>query len=160
MSWGSGIWGGSGWGGSASTSPEPEIPITEIPVSVFTRQEPGDPIDLLLDVEGDLVLTSDLQFSTNLNAVAQGIRIRIQTFRGEWFLDLDHGVPYYQDLLGQKFNEVKARSAFRTAIVTAPGVTELTALTVAYEGTTRALQVSWKVRSVFGTIEETLSLEV
>lgn len=129
-------------------------------VAVSNVDIPDDPIDLLLDDEGDLVLTSDLEFSTGLQAVAQGIRIRIQTFKGEWFLDLDHGVPYYQDLLGQKFNEIKARAAFRTAIITAPGVTELTTLGVTFDRQTRALEVSWEVRSIFGTITEELTLEV
>lgn len=129
-------------------------------VAIQSASEPTDPVDLLLDDEGDLVLTSGLVFSTGLNAVAQGIRIRIQSFRGEWFLDLDHGVPYYQDLLGQKFNEVKARAAFRTAIITAPGVTELLSLIVTFDRPTRALNVAWKTRTDFGIVEEELVLEV
>ena len=158
MGWGSSVWGGSGWGsGSISESVSPE---TEIPVSIIRVQESGEPIDLLLDDDGDLVLTSDLLFSTGINAVAQGIRIRIQTFKGEWFLDLNHGVPYYQDLLGQKFNEIKARSAFREAIITAPGVVELISLEVSFNGQTRELSVSWEARTTFGIVEEELVLEV
>jgi hypothetical protein len=129
-------------------------------VAIQTEGEPTDPVDLLLDDDGDLILISDLMFSTGLNAVAQGIRIRIQSFKGEWFLDLDHGVPYYQDLLGQKFNEVKARAAFRTAILSAPGVTELTSLEVTFDRASRALNVAWKTRTEFGIVEEELVLEV
>lgn len=127
--------------------------------SISTSRQAAQPIDLLLDTDGDLVLTSGLEFSTGINAVAQGIRIRIQTFKGEWFLDLDHGVPYYQDLLGQKFNEIKARAAFREAILSAPGVDELTELEVSFDAQNRELTVSWEVTTSFGIIEETLVLE-
>jgi hypothetical protein len=161
MGWGTGIWGGSGWG-SGTLSSEEEEAAEEITGSViFTtvRQESGDKIDFLLDDNGDLVLTSDLVFSIGINAVAQGIRIRIQTFRGEWFLDLDHGVPYYQDLLGHKYNEIKARAAFRDAILSSPGVDDLLSLEVEFNNQTRELTVEWEVQTSFGIIEETLVLE-
>jgi hypothetical protein len=118
-----------------------------------------DPIDLLLDADGDLDVSAGLQFSTGAAAVSQGIRIRIQMFRGEWFLDLDAGVPYHQDLLGAKFNDTRARAAFRDAIVSAPGVAALLSLTVAFNRSTRVLDVAWKVRTEFDdTIEDTLAL--
>ncbi len=107
-----------------------------------------DPIDFLLDDDGDLVIP--LQFSRGLPAVAQGIRCRVLLFRDEWFLDLDAGVPYYQDLLGQRFNAARARSIFRDAILSAPGVLELLSLEVSFDAGARLLSVRWKVSTVFG----------
>ena len=117
-----------------------------------------DPIDLLLDSDGDMVVDSDLHFSTGAEAVAQGIRIRLQMFKGEWFLDLDTGVPYWDDLLGAKYNEVRARAAFRDAIVSAPGVDELITLKVTFDGATRTLAVSWEVRCAFGAFTDSLEV--
>ena len=119
-----------------------------------------DPIDFLLDVDGDLVVTTDIQFSSGLAAVAQGIRIRIQTFKGEWFANLDFGVPYFQDILGQKFNDAKIRTAFRNAIISTPGVLELTLLETEFNRSTRELSVSWRVTTVFGDTEDELLLTV
>ena len=119
-----------------------------------------DPIDLLLDADGDLIVTTDLQFSSGLAGVAQGIRIRILTFKGEWFTDLEFGVPYYQDLLGHKFDNTKARIAFRDAILSAPGVLGLTELETTFTGSTRALNVSWRVATVFGDTEDELLLDI
>jgi hypothetical protein len=118
----------------------------------------NDPIDLLLDADGDLVVTDDLAFSRGLESVAQGVRIRVQRFRGEWFLDLNAGVPYLENdrvseseaLLGQRYNESKARTAFRDAILSAPGVRELTELSVTFDARTRRLTVSWRVTTEFG----------
>jgi hypothetical protein len=62
-----------------------------------------DPIDLLLDDNNDLVFRDgDLVFSTGIEAVVQACRIVMQMFRGEWFLNLDAGLPYWESILGQK----------------------------------------------------------
>ena len=124
-----------------------------------------DPIDFLLDDDGDIVIP--LQFSRGLPAVAQALRIRVLLFRGEWFLNLDTGVPYLENdvveesaaLLGQVFDAVKARAMFRDAILSAPNVTELRALDVIFDGATRVMTVSWKVRTVFGDLTDSLDVE-
>lgn len=115
-------------------------------------------VDLELDGDGDLVVDRDAHFTTGLDAVAQGIRIRVQMFEGEWFLDLDTGIPYYQDILGQKFNEVKIRAAFREEILAAPGVGALLELAVTFDNATRILSVTWKVQSSFGVVEDSVEV--
>lgn len=118
-----------------------------------------DPIDLLLDVDGELVIDSDAQFSTGLDAVVQGCRLRLQLFRGEWFLNLDEGVPYYQDILGQKYNEQNVRAAFRNALVSVPNVDSIIRLELDFNRGTRVLTVTWQVRTAFGDSEaETLEV--
>lgn len=117
-----------------------------------------DPIDLLLDANDDLVIDTDLQWSRGLPAIAQGIRIALRLVKGEWFLDLDDGVPYYERegvsvndaLLGGRFSEAKALASFRSAILRAPGVNTITSLAVVFDGPTRKLTVTWSVRTVFG----------
>lgn len=116
-----------------------------------------DPIDFLLDDDGDLVMP--LQFSRGLPAVAQGIRCRMLLFRGEWFLNLDAGVPYYQDLLGKKPNLALARNIFRDAILSTPGVLEILELEVSFEPGNRALSVRWKVSTEFGDTADSLNVE-
>lgn len=121
-----------------------------------------DPIDILLDSTGDIDLTAgDLQFSRGLPGVAQGCRIAVQLFRGEWFVDLDAGVPWMpndtvsteQAILGQRFNETKARVAIRDALLAVPGVLGLAQLLIAFDTSTRAMSVTWRARTVFGDTE-------
>lgn len=109
-----------------------------------------DPVDMLLDpLTEDIVVTTDLQFSKGLDAVSQGIRVRIKEFKGEWFANLDEGVPYFQDVLGQKYNAIKVRNAFRPAIVDTPGVGELLSLGTTFNGATREVRVNWEARAEF-----------
>lgn len=118
-----------------------------------------DPIDLLLGTDNDLVIVNgDLAFVTGADAVAQGIRIAIQMFNGEWFANLDVGIRYLENdhvtasqaLLAEKFNAVKARAEFRREILAVDGVAEITSLDVTFDRTSRTLKVVWAVRTIFG----------
>lgn len=122
-----------------------------------------DPIDWLLAADGDVSLGptygADLKWTTGVAAVIQGIRVALQMIRGEWFLDDEEGVPYYERpgvpaadaLIGQaRFNELKAIAAFREAIERAPGVNQILKLSVSLNKATRKLSCVWAVRTVFG----------
>ena len=127
-----------------------------------------DPIDLLLNTStGDLVVGVDLALSTGVAAVVQSARIAMSKIRGEDFLDLDDGVPLFervgvtaaQAIFGQKFNQGKAVSAYRAALGSVAGVTTINRLDVAFNGSTRAMAVTWSAKTVFGdTPVDTLAL--
>jgi hypothetical protein len=108
----------------------------------------NEPVCLAVGTDGELEMP--LRFVSGVEAVNVGLRVRCQLFRGEWFLDQAAGVPYWQTLLGQKFDERSARAAFRSELLTCPGVSEILALDVTFEGTTRTLKVAWQVRCTFG----------
>ena len=112
-----------------------------------------EPVDLKLGPDHDLVLDEDLVFTTGLDAVRQDILVALRMVRGEWFNDLDEGVPYLE-LLGEKYDEVRAREIFRTAILRRPHVVALLdELGVSFDGPTRTLHVAFRVRTAFGDLE-------
>ena len=49
----------------------------------------------LVMVDGDLTLTT-----TKSEIAAQTLGITLRTFRGEWFLNSNFGVPYLQEIIG------------------------------------------------------------
>lgn len=118
--------------------------------------------DLELDPDtGDLVIDEDVHLTTGIDSVVQDALINLRLFRGEWFLDLDEGVPYFERidsgvteaeaLLGQKFDEGKARDAIRDALIATNGVVEIVFLNVSFDRSTRVLTVTWQVRTDRGT---------
>ena len=118
-----------------------------------------DRIDLLLDEDNELVIDRDLQFSSGVDGIAQSIRLNLQAFMGEWFLDLEDGVPYYQSILGKRYEAAKVVQAFRDPILATGGVQRLIAIGSSWDGATRTLTVSWEVETVFGdTISDTLPI--
>jgi hypothetical protein len=127
-----------------------------------------DPLDIALGADGDLVLGADggPYLTTGLAGVAQLCRTALLLFRGEWFQDLDAGVPWLandtvtenQAILGKRFDEAYVRAAVRDTLLAVPGVLSITALAVALNATTRTLAITWAVRSVFGdTLPDTLT---
>lgn len=121
-----------------------------------------DALDLKLDPEtGDLALGSDggLQFVSGLEGVAQLVKIRLRLFRGEWFLNLDAGVPYYEEILGEKFSDTILRRRLLEAINGTPGVVETITLGISHDAYTRVITVTWAVRTEFGdTVPDTLAI--
>lgn len=121
------------------------------------------PRDLLLDADNDLVVTTDLQFSYGIEAVAQSCRIALQLFQGEWFLDLDAGIPYWDEILSQKpaVAAAVARQEFRRELEAIDGVINVLRLDVTYARTLRTLRVVWQVQTSLGnTPVDTLELAV
>lgn len=116
-----------------------------------------DPIDLATTITGDLSIRTGLSFTTGTAAVAQGLRIRLLMFLGEWFLDLSMGIPYL-NIIGQAYDDVLVRTVFRKVILSCPGVQSLASLAVSLNSQTRQLTVSWTVVTVFGdTVTDTLT---
>lgn len=110
----------------------------------------NDPIDFALDSDGDLAFPMSL--TRGIAAVAQGINEAVQLFRGEWFLDLERGIPYYQDILGQKFDRERVLFGFRAEIVKVPDVKKIESLTATYSGTTRIVTIAFEVLSIYGPV--------
>lgn len=122
-----------------------------------------EPRDLLLDDRNDLVMDVDLDWSRGLPGVMQECRIKMQMFKGEWFLNLDVGVDYWGRILGQKraLAIAAAGAAFTEVLLSVEDVIKVTKMEIQYSGNTRALTITWRVLCKFGeTPIDTLDLSV
>jgi hypothetical protein len=63
---------------------------------------------------------------SRVDVVAQRLLILLSTFRGEWFLDTEYGIPYFQSILGMKTSKPAVDLIFQKAILAENGVRELT----------------------------------
>ena len=121
----------------------------------------SNPVDLLLDTNGDLVVGSDLSFSSGINAVAQSCLIAIQMIMGEWFLNLNVGIPYFDGILGEKPSAAiaVAQISINSALLACDYVTSVEVLKIAYVGSSRSLNITWQVMTSLGlTPVDTLTL--
>ena len=55
-------------------------------------------------------------------AIAQRLRVRLQFFKREWFLDQRQGMPYFEAVLIKNPDLTLVQSLFRRAILATPGV--------------------------------------
>lgn len=78
--------------------------------------------------EGDLYLTpagEEWLVEPMDRSVAQRLKVRFSFWRGEWFLDLNSGTPYVQQILTKGVNDAVLRSIFGQIIQSTEGVAEL-----------------------------------
>lgn len=122
-----------------------------------------EPRDLKLDKQNDLVIGTDLVWTRGIDAVVQDCRIALQMFQGEWFLDREAGIPYWNRILRERpdIAEAAAREVFHSELMSVESVVEVVYLQVEFEPTTRTMLIRWKVRCEFGdTPLDTLSLTI
>lgn len=121
------------------------------------------PRTLRINDDGDLDLSGGrAHMLTGPEAVAQNIRTRLRTFRGEWFMGLQrYGVPYYEDVLVHHPNAYALEKAFADVVLGTPDVVALEKLDLELpEDGTRELRVYITARTAETTITFTEVLEI
>ena len=105
-------------------------------------------MDLLLDqATRDLVLVAGvipLSSDDSGETTAQRLRIRFAFFLGEYFADTRQGVPYFRDILGQKFKRAEVSAVFRRVITTTPGIASLDAFDLGFDSRRRVLSLTFR----------------
>lgn len=146
--------------GGDSTTSEPVVVVTPtpdvVPSTGFAIER--DPIrrDLRLDpATGDLDLSSgDADFVANEEAIAQALTIGLSSIREEWFLDLDAGLPVFEDVLVESPNEERIRGVYRSDALDTPGVVSISQTAVVLDRVGRVASVE-----LDGTADPLLLLE-
>ena len=116
--------------------------------------------DLRLDTTThDLKIENfDLSVLSGTDVIAQRLKIRLEFFRGEWFLDTTVGVPFYTDILVKNPDIPHIETILKAEILDTPGVVELLAFETSYNAQTRKLDVSFTVDTDYGTVTITETL--
>ena len=103
--------------------------------------------DLLIE-NNNLVLTendSDVE-------IEQRLRENLQTYLGEWFLDITIGVPYLQVVFVKSIAPIIIESAFKDVITATPGVAALTQFDpIDFNPQTREITVNFAVQTINNT---------
>lgn len=110
--------------------------------------------DLLTNTDGDIAITNnDLTLVIAEDEVKQRLEQRLRTFRGEWFLDIEYGMPWITDVLVKNPNTGIVEAMIKTHILDTPGVLELLRFELTFENTTRELDLRFTVLSTTGEVE-------
>lgn len=114
--------------------------------------------DLRLDTTtGDLLISNfDLSVTdSSSESLAQRLSIKLKFFKGEWFLNLGFGIPYYQDILKKNVSQALVDSILKEQILSTPGVVQLTSYSSDFNQSLRIYTVTFKVTNTEG---ETITL--
>lgn len=80
-------------------------------------------------------------------SVAQNWKVRLLFFIGEWFLNENFGVPYYQEILKKQSDTTIVDSIIREQTLQTPGIEEIIQYNSNFDTAARRFDVEIKVRS-------------
>ena len=109
--------------------------------------------DIKLDDNNDIAIeNNDIVLITAVDEVRQRLLVNLRTFKGEWFLDLEMGIPYYQDILKKNIDINVIETILKDAILASPGVLELLDFSLELDNSNRHLDVNFTARASEGEI--------
>ncbi|MDK1020043.1 MAG: hypothetical protein QGD90_00205 [Candidatus Hydrogenedentes bacterium] len=116
--------------------------------------EPLPTVDLGLDVTtNDLVFTGrNLTTVSGAALVAQRLKVILQLFKGEWFLDADAGIPWFQEILEKGVDVTVVDAILRAAILGVTDVNRLLIYSSEIDAAARTISVAFTVDTVYGPV--------
>mgnify|MGYP000170257016 CR=1 FL=1 len=109
--------------------------------------------DIRLSPGGDIDLTNgSLNLVDGVDAVTQLLNQRLKFFYGEWFLNLDSGIPYFEKVFQKNPNPSVLDSLFKRVILGTPGILRLLEFQMTLDTTKRTLAVKGKAVSTTGNV--------
>lgn len=94
----------------------------------------------------------DLVLNSGLDLAEQRILQSLKFFLGEWYLDVNSGIPYFRDILIKAPDQNTVESVLKNAILQTEGVIELRSFSVEYENSPRLLRLSFRVLTDAGIV--------
>ena len=92
--------------------------------------------DLYFSVNGDVELTQ---------SVIQAIAVRLRWFLGEWRINTNYGIPYYDEILVKNPSMALLDDRIRTEILSVDGVESIESLDISIDKKTRKCSISFAV---------------
>lgn len=120
------------------------------------------PTSLALNSDGDLSIDNNVfSFVSGIDYVAQCLKIRLQFFLGEWFLNTNIGVPYFQSILVKNPNRIAVNNYIQMTILQSPDIIEITKYNADFNvGQERKLKIEFSAKTNYGILNfnETFSV--
>lgn len=82
---------------------------------------------------------------TGSQEVTQRIKVALRHYYREYFLNVEAGVPWYEQILGSKGGQSKVSNIIRTQILAVPGVKRIVTFSTNYNSATRKLNITTSV---------------
>ena len=119
------------------------------------------PFDLKLGSSGDVVIDPfDLQLNNQgLEAVGQRIKITLNTFLGEYFLNTEFGAPWLQTVFRKGVSKNLIDTQLKNVIIGVPGVLQILEYSSVINSNLREMSITFKARVDEGVIDQTIDLD-
>lgn len=110
--------------------------------------------DLFLDPYTEDLAIDDFELSIVKGAdrVRQNLSIKLNLWRGEWFLDTEFGTPYLENFLGKQITLNGAIAALKQSIMEVSDVERITRMEYNFDRRNRKLVIDFDCATPFGIV--------
>ncbi len=112
--------------------------------------------DFAIDPKGNSFLRENKGFrftAGRLEYLAQKVRCALSLFLGEWYLNVNLGVPYIPDFVDKNQHRPLMESVMQERILGVEGVNRLLSFETTFDSKTRTLNVVFIAETDAGTLE-------
>lgn len=116
--------------------------------------------DILLtdDTHDLLIIGKDLEVTQDTTeAIKQRLKVSLLFFKGEWFLNTEFGIPYYQSIVIKDVNKSQVDTIFRDEILEVEGVLSIITFTSTFSAASREYSLRFSCKASTGDI---ITLEI
>lgn len=108
--------------------------------------------NLKLGTDNDIAIEgNNFVIIQGIDYIAQKVKCVLQTIYGEWWINVEMGIPYFQDILVKNPDFALIKNIFTDAILGVPNVAEILSLTLE-QLAGRTMQVTFSVRCIDDTV--------
>lgn len=115
-------------------------------------------MDIKLGEDGDISLVNGDAQTTSIGAedLAQRLRIRLNTFQGEWFMDNTLGIDWWNRVMGKNRSKMAVDAIIQDSILKEPDALQIVSYTSSIS-TDRKFSCSFRVRTENGAISSAIT---
>lgn len=119
-------------------------------------------MNLLLESEGDtagdiIVVDGALPLVEGLDEIAQLCKQHLLVSEGDWFLDIELGLPFFQHILRKTTSLSGIEGIYLTAIARVPGVININSFSLDFDPGTRSLNIIFQAQTTQGVLNFNLA---
>ena len=103
-------------------------------------------------IDGDDISTSGTQFLTEREEVAQTISTRLNLFLGEYFRDINEGMPWFQSIIPKNTSLDTKEAIIKRHVLQTPDVVRWLEFQTDYSVDLRKYTVTGSVLTTFGQV--------
>lgn len=110
-------------------------------------------MNLLLTADNDLkIVDGSLQLVTGVDEIAQNIKDVLLDVQGDWFLNLDQGLPLFQEILRKAASVTAIENTYLDAISSVAGVLDIEEFRIDFDPATRTASITFRAQTSDGVL--------
>lgn len=106
-----------------------------------------------LSDDNDIVMKDGgLPLVTGIEELRQLVTQVLAAFEGDWFLNLDSGMPYFQTILRKATSVSQIEGIYLETIANIPGILDIETFNLEFEAQSRTLDISFRAITTDGVL--------